>query len=191
MGIACALQIWMDYVTLLLNNLGQKSRYIMDDLLIHSSKQAHWELLRDLLKSMIKQGLKLSPMKCQLFQTTLTYMGNDFVIRDKSVTITPLKSHTEVIQKIPTICTVKDCKSFCGLVNYFSLFCNSCQKILKPIADLTRKAVPLIWGKVQELTLDAINKMISEPPVLYLPRSTGRLILYSDMSREHTDSCLW
>ena len=44
MGIACAPQIWMDYITLILNDLDQKSKFIaiMDDLLIHSSKQEHW-----------------------------------------------------------------------------------------------------------------------------------------------------
>ena len=87
----------MDYVTLILNDLDQKSRYtaIKDDLLIHRSKQAHWELLEDLLKAIIKNGLMLSPKKCQLFHTTLTYMGHDMVIRGKSITITPLR----VIQK--------------------------------------------------------------------------------------------
>ena len=40
MEIACAPQIWMDYVTLILNFLDLKSRYIaiIDDLLIHSLK---------------------------------------------------------------------------------------------------------------------------------------------------------
>ena len=43
MGIACAPQIWMDYITLILSELGDKKRYIatMDDLLIHSTKVAH------------------------------------------------------------------------------------------------------------------------------------------------------
>ena len=43
MGIAHAHQMWMDYVTLILNDLYQNSRYIaiMNDLLIHSSKQVH------------------------------------------------------------------------------------------------------------------------------------------------------
>ena len=77
-------------------------------------------------------------------------MGNDSVIRGKSITITPLKSHTEEIQKISTPHTMKDCKSFCGLVNHLSLLCNSLQKILKLITYLTRKVVPLIWGNVQE-----------------------------------------
>ena len=47
MGIACAPQIWMDYITLILGELEQKHKYIaiMDDLLIHSSKKDHWILL--------------------------------------------------------------------------------------------------------------------------------------------------
>ena len=40
MGIACAPQIWMDYITLILSELEDKKKYIaiMDDLLIHSTK---------------------------------------------------------------------------------------------------------------------------------------------------------
>ena len=70
MGIACAPQIWMDYITLILAELEDKKKYItiMDDLLIHSTKVAHWKLLEQLLKSMCKNGLRLSPKKCQLFK---------------------------------------------------------------------------------------------------------------------------
>ena len=47
MGIACAPQIWMDYITLIMAELEQKNKYIaiMDDLLLHSTKVAHWKLL--------------------------------------------------------------------------------------------------------------------------------------------------
>ena len=92
MGIACAPQIWMDYITLILGELEQKHKYIaiMDDLLIHSSKKDHWILLEQLFISMCRNGLRLSPKKCQLFKTHLTYMGNDFVVHKKSITITPL-----------------------------------------------------------------------------------------------------
>ena len=146
MGIVSTPQIWLHYLMMILIDLENKSRYIaiMDDLLIHSLKLAHWELLED-LQAMIKIGLKLSPKKCQLLRTTLTYIWNDFVKRHKSITITPLKSHTEAIQKIPPHKTSKDCKSFCGLVNYFSPLCGGLQRLLKPITDLTRKAVPFVW----------------------------------------------
>ena len=75
MGIACAPQIWMDYITLILGELEQKHKYIaiMDDLLIHSSKKDHWILLEQLFISMYRNGLCLSLKKCQLFKTHLTY----------------------------------------------------------------------------------------------------------------------
>ena len=125
MGIVCAPQIWMDYITLILNDLDQKSKFIaiMDDLLIQSSKKEHWGLVESLMKAMIKNGLKLSPKKCQFFKTNLTYMGNQFIIRNKTMTITPLKGRTEAIQQIPTPRTPKECKSFCCVVNYVALFC--------------------------------------------------------------------
>ena len=44
MGIACAPQIWMDYITLILGELEDKAKYlaIIDDLLIHSTKAENW-----------------------------------------------------------------------------------------------------------------------------------------------------
>ena len=101
MGIACAPQIWMDYITLIMAELEQKNKYIaiMDALLLHSTKAAHWKLLEQLFKSMCKNGLKLSPKKCQLFRTKLTYMKNEFVINKRTMTITPLRSRTEAISK--------------------------------------------------------------------------------------------
>ena len=66
-GYACAPQIWMDYITLILGEFEDKAKYItiMYDLLIHSTKAEHWLLVEQLLQSMIKNGLRLSPMKCQ------------------------------------------------------------------------------------------------------------------------------
>ena len=89
---------------LILAELEDKKRYIaiMDDLFIHSLKVAHWKLLEQLLKSVCKNGLRLSPKKCPLFKTQLTYMGNEFSINKKTMTITPLRSRTEAVNKIPT-----------------------------------------------------------------------------------------
>ena len=51
------------------------------------------------------------------------------------MTITPLRSRTEAISKILTPKTAKQCKSFCGVVNYLSLFCPDLQTLLKPIVE--------------------------------------------------------
>ena len=52
MGIACAPQIWMDYITLIMAELEQKNKYIaiMDDLLLHSTKVAHWNYWNNYLE---------------------------------------------------------------------------------------------------------------------------------------------
>ena len=191
MGIACAPQIWMDYITLIMAELEQKNKYIaiMDDLLLHSTKVAHWKLLEQLFQSMCKNGL--SPKKCQLFRTKLTYMGNEFVINKRTMTITPLRSRTEAISKIPTPKTAKQCKSFCGVVNYLSLFCPDLQTLLKPIVELTRKGRPFVWGQEQERAFKEVKLRLTNPPVLHLPKAEGRFILYSDTSVEGTGSSLW
>ena len=183
----------MDYITLILSKLEDKKRYIaiMDDLLIHSTKVAHWKLLEQLLKSMCKNGLRFSSKKCQLFKTQLTYMGNEFNINKRTMAITPLRSRTEAISKIPTPKTPKQCKSFCGVVNYLSLFCPDSQTLLKPIVELTRKGRPFIWGDAQEKAFREVKLKFTNPPVLHLPKAEGRFILYLDTSIEGTGSSLW
>ena len=47
--------------------------------------------LEDLLKTLVKNRLKISPKKCQLFKTGLQYMGNIIFIKDKKVCVKPLR----------------------------------------------------------------------------------------------------
>ena len=65
----------------------------MDDLLLFTtSKKAHLAKLEDLLKALRKNGLKISPKKCQLFRTELQYMGNTIFIKERRVCVKPLHS---------------------------------------------------------------------------------------------------
>ena len=63
----------------------------------------------------------------------LQYMGNTIVIKDERVCIKPLRSRLEAIQTLKLPTTVKECRSFAGVVNYLSIFCPELQKILKNI----------------------------------------------------------
>ena len=72
----------------------------MDDLLLFTpSKKVHMAKLEDLSKVLLKNGLKLSPKKCQSFKTELHYMGNIVFIKDKKVCLKPLRGRIEAIQK--------------------------------------------------------------------------------------------
>ena len=118
-------------------------------------------------------------------------MENEFSIHNRTMTITPLRSRTEAINQIPTPRTPKQCKSFCGVVNYLSLFCPDLQKLLKPIVELTRKDRPFTWGDAQEKALREVKLRLTNPPVLHLPKAEVRFIFYSDTSIKGTGSSLW
>ena len=73
----------------------------MDDLLLFTpSKKLHVANLEDLLKALLKNGLKISPNKCHLFRTKLQYMGNTVFIKEKRVYVKPVRSRLEAIQKL-------------------------------------------------------------------------------------------
>ena len=55
--------------------------------------------LEGLLKALLKNGLKISSKKCQLFKTELQYMGNIIFIKDRKVCFKPLRSRLEATKK--------------------------------------------------------------------------------------------
>ena len=143
------------------------------------------------MKALVKHGLKLSPKKCQFFRTELVYMGNVFKVEKGKFVITPIKTRVEAILNTLAPLTPQECKSFCGVVNYLSLFCQNVQKLLAPIYDLTRKGRPFIWTESHQKTFDTIKQQLAKAPVLSLPDGIGRYTLYSDTSKTHAGSALW
>ena len=163
----------------------------MDDLLLFTpSKSCDMDKLGDLLKALLKNGLKISPKKCQLFRTNLHYMGNEIFIQNKKVCVQPLRSRLEGIQKLQPPTRVKGCRSFAGMVNILSMFCPELQKLLKLIYDLTRKGRSFIWRKEQQDSFKEIKCRLIKPPVLHMPNKTDRFHLYSDTSKFAAGSTL-
>ena len=165
---------------------------IMDDLLLFTpSKKAHMDKLGDLLKALGKNGLKISPKKCQLFRTELQYMGNIIFIKERRVCMKPLCSRLETIQKVKAPTTAKQCKSFAGMVNFVSIFCPELQRLLKPIYDLTRKGKQFVWEKEQQEAFEEIKRRLQKAPVLHMPDRIGRFQLYLDTSKYATGGALY
>ena len=149
MGLNISPLIWQSYINAILSCL-QSRKYceaIMEDLLLFTPmKSSHFEKLEDLLEALHKNGLKISPKKCQLFKTDLQYMANTIFIRDKRVCVRPLRIWIVVILKLEPPTTIKGCRSFVGMVNFVRICCLELQKLLKPIYDLTRKGRQFVWG---------------------------------------------
>ena len=71
MGLNISLSTWKSYINTILDCL-QSRKYckaMMDDLLLFTpSETSHIAQLEDLMKALLKNGLKISPKKCQLFR---------------------------------------------------------------------------------------------------------------------------
>ena len=159
--------IWQSYINAILDCLESREycEAIMYDLLLFTpSKKYQMDKLEDLLRALLKNGLKISPKTCQLFRTKLHYMGNEIFIQNKKVCVQPLRSRLEAIHKLQPPTTVKSCRSFVGMINFLSMFCPELQKLLKPIYDLTRKGRPFIWGKEQQDSFDETKHRLVKPP---------------------------
>ena len=194
MGLNISPSIWQSYINVILNCL-QSKKYceaIMYDLILFTpSKESHTNKLEDILKALLKNGLKISPKKCHLFKISLQYMGNEIFSGNKKVCVKPLRSRLEAIQKLQPPKIPKGCRSFAGVVNFLSMFCPELQKILKPIYDLTRKGIPSFWGKEQQDSFKEIKCRLMKPPMLHMPNKTGRFHLYSDTSKFVNGSALY
>ena len=93
MGLNISPPLWQSYVNAILYCL-ERQKYceaIMDDLLLFiPSKQSHMTKLEDFLKALLKNGLKISPKKGQLFRKELQPMGNTISIQEKRLCVKPL-----------------------------------------------------------------------------------------------------
>ena len=125
MGLSVSPAMWQNFIQKVLQEIPdyRKSHLaIMDDILTYSKRTDHTGKLIDLFKAVIRNGLKMSPRKCKLFKKSLVFMGLTMMIEDGMPKMKPLKSRIEAILKVKLPTTVKECRSFCGMVNYMSIF---------------------------------------------------------------------
>ena len=163
----------------------------MDDpLLFTPSKKLHIAKWENLLKALLKNGLKMSPKKCQLFRTELQYMGNIIFIKDRRVCVKPLRSRLEVIQKLQPLTKIKGCRSFAGMANFLSIFCPELQKLLKSIWFNQERYTIYVWKGTTNI-LWRNKAQIDKTTSFTLTHNTGRFHLYSDTSKFSVGSALY
>ncbi|MCG8625369.1 MAG: RNA-directed DNA polymerase, partial [Proteobacteria bacterium] len=193
MGMSCSPALWQQFIHIIWEELPNKERYkiIMDDILIFSTKEQHWEDLQNLFAVLIKYGLKISPHKCQLFRSELVYMGLQFLVKDGVAHYTAMKEKCDAVRNMQTPKSVKECRTFCGMVNFLSTFCKNLRELLIPIYDLTKKRARFNWTDKHQKAFEEIKKLLVKPPVLRMVSGDGIFRLESDTSRTAVGGTLY
>ena len=193
MGLKVSPAIWQAFINKVLGPIPHRERHIaiMDDCLVHSKFEDHMEDLTNLFQSLLDHGLKISPKKCQFFRTSLIYMGFKFLIKEGRPSFTPMKDKCDAIRNLEPPKTVKDCRKFCGMVNFLATFLKDLQKYLVPIYNLTKKNIIFKWTEDCQKSFDIIKNMLTQPPILRMPDTKGMFRLMSDTSIVATGAALY
>ena len=87
--------------------------------------------------------------------------------------------------------SVKECRTFCGMVNFLSTFCKNLQQLLIPIYKLTKKHACFVWTDKHQKTFEDIKQLLVKPPVLRMVSGNGFFRLESDTSRTAAGATLY
>ncbi len=124
-----------------MGNLNRREVWVfIDDLIVFSKTlEEHETRLLQVLKRLREYGLKLSPTKCKLFQTSVRYLGH--IVSQNGVETDPEK--IEALKTWPRPRNLKELKSFLRFAGYYRRFVQDFSKITRPLNDLTIGYPPL------------------------------------------------
>ena len=100
------------------------------------------------------------------------------------VCYTPLNDKCDAIRNLESPKTLRQTRTFCGMVNFLSSFLPNLCRLMIPIYDLQRKAKKFKWMDEAKKAINEMKKLLISPPVLKAPTPDGLFRLKSDTSRE-------
>ncbi|CAF4434375.1 unnamed protein product [Rotaria magnacalcarata] len=139
--------------------------YIDDALILGSTFEEHYNNLHDVLTCLAQHGLKIKPQKCFLFRKAVKFLGYEVSQNG----IMPDRKNIEGITNFPKPTTVKNVRSFLGIVNFYRLHIPNCSIIQKPLSALTGKNKILVWNDDAEKAFLKLKQLLVSPQLLAYP----------------------
>ena len=151
----------------------------LDDVIVYGATVDECLTNLRLVFARIQQAnLKLKPKKCFLFQRQTLYLGH--IISGDGVRCDPEKIQAVKEWKPPR--TLRQVRSFMGLVNYYRRFIRNYTDIAIPLYDLQKKKKRFHWGEAEQRAFTELKTALVSAPVMAFPQPEGRYILDTDAS---------
>jgi len=153
----------------------------LDDVLTHTSDwNHHMSALRDFFDRIRKAKLTLRPSKCEIGETTVSFLGHSL----SEGILSPKPDTVDKILNAPSPRTVKQLRAFLGLAGFYRKYVPDFAVIAAPLTDATRKGSPneVKWNEARERSFQELKRRISSPPILRLPDVSQPFILQTDAS---------
>jgi hypothetical protein len=95
------------------------------------------------------------------------------------------------ITSYPTPTSVKELKTFCGMISYYRRFIPNCSRIAFPLHKLLKKYVKLEWKPEQEHAFQHLKAKLTSQPILQYPDFSKEFILTTDASNTGVGAVLF
>ena len=151
----------------------------IDDILIYSDNlEEHRRHVRKVLQRLREYNLHAKPEKSEFFRQSIEYLG--FLISPQGVEMDPAKVDAVLSWPAPT--TVKQVQSFLGFANFYRRFIRDFSKIVRPLTNLTRKAVAFIWSAKCQKAFETLKSAFTTAPILAHYDPDNPTVLETDSS---------
>lgn len=187
MGVAGSPDIFQEKMSGLMEGL-EFIRTYLDDLLIitNGSYEDHLSKVDQVFQRLSEAGLRVNITKCSFASQELEYLGY-LLTRDG---IKPIAKKVEAILRLKAPKTVKQLRSFLGMVNYYRDMWKRRSHLLAPLTQLlqgvstkaksARKAIK--WGPAQDRAFQAVKQIISDDVLLAFPDFNATFDIHTDSS---------
>ena len=158
----------------------------LDDILVFSENlKEHEKHLRQVLQSLRDNAVYLKPSKCNLFATSITFLGHNLTSEGMSM----MPDKVDCILSWPLPRTARQVREFLGLVQFYRRYIRFCSKLTAPISDLLRKtnlpdapSKTIKWSAEAEQSFHDLKEALSTAPVLSIADPSLPYIMHCDAS---------
>ncbi|KAL6463363.1 hypothetical protein MHYP_G00277540 [Metynnis hypsauchen] len=151
----------------------------LDDVITYGSSEAeHDANLSAVLRKINNAGLKLNADKCQLRQTTLSFLGQKIGPEG----LLPDDSHVAAILNAPSPSDPATLRSFLGLSAWYSKFVPNYATVVEPMRALLRKDCSFHWNKTAQAAFEQVKQLIVHSTALVMFDPSKPTIVSTDAS---------
>lgn len=151
----------------------------LDDIVVVSETFAdHIRILRLILNKLLDAGLSLNLSKCEFCKPEINYLG--YVVDKNGLRADPQKVLPIVNISRPS--SVKEIRSFMGMVSWYRRFLPNFAHISAPLNRLLRKNQPFAWSQDCENAFNNIKQALISAPILSCPNFDIPFVVQCDAS---------
>ena len=171
-GISSTPDIFQRVMENILQGIPNVIVYLDDILLSSATESEHIQLVDQVLERLEKAGLRARKEKCQIFMSSVIYLGHKI----DGEGLHPLPDKVKAIQEAPPPTTIQ---AYLGLLTYYNRFLPNMSTVLSPLYKLLQKSTKWQWTTEQNKAFSASKELLT----------SSRLLVHFDPKLSLTLAC--